>query len=369
MKIFVSGYWNKNLGDDLFLKVFCEHYSEHEVFILDTVGSGTLRDIPNLRIIRNHSNLITKIMDFIGGKLHCVLPFSSVYDKVKIILQHNIDIYCELGGSIFILPKNKKMGNAFYDRKYLSRKLKKVKIPYFILGSNFGPFYSKKQLANYTEFFENVDGISFRDYASFKLFNQDVKKIQYAPDIVGNLKISKYKLEESFVLISVINPGIKLHNSFQNVNYFKYICDLVRSFLIRDEKVIIMSFCENEGDLEFAKKIKSCFSSGKVRVYNYENIEDSLEILAKSKEIVASRYHAMILAWLLRKPTFVISYSRKTTDVIDEYFSDQSYVSLDMLGSGNKVYPTFSVNGMVNNFVLKSKKQFDFVDRYIGTHK
>lgn len=368
MRIFVSGYWYKNLGDDLFLKVFCDHYSQHDIYIYKTRGSDTVKNISNLHLINNKTSLLTKIMDYLNKKTNLVLPYSSSYSKFRSIKKNDIDIYCELGGSIFILPNNGEMDSAFYERKYLQKKLKVEKIPYFVVGSNFGPYYSKKQILNYTNFFNAIDGISFRDKFSYNLFNENVKKIQYFPDVVANLKISEYKLENEFVLISIINPSKKLHSSSMDSIYFEYICALVKKILAKNKNVVLMSFCEYEGDLEFAKKIKKSFNSDKIMIYNYTNIYDALKTIAKAEKIIASRYHAMILAWLLRKPTFIISYSDKIINVINEYFPEQAYVKLNEINSKAMVNPIFSVNKSIRNLALEAQKQFNFIDHYIGRH-
>ncbi|MDT2926290.1 polysaccharide pyruvyl transferase family protein [Lactococcus lactis] len=70
----------------------------------------------------------------------------------------------------------------------------------------------------------------------------------------------------------------------------------------------------------------------------------SLSKIAESEKIIATRFHAMILGWLFQKPTFVISYSQKTTQVIENSFNKQTFVDY------NKV-EKLNLNNMDDYFV------------------
>ncbi|MGL4645564.1 MAG: polysaccharide pyruvyl transferase family protein, partial [Cetobacterium sp.] len=61
------------------------------------------------------------------------------------------------------------------------------------------------------------------------------------------------------------------------------------------------------------------------------DMNEALEILNKADSIVATRFHAMILGFVLKKPVFPIVYSKKMTNVLEDLEFKQNYASLENL--------------------------------------
>jgi colanic acid/amylovoran biosynthesis protein len=79
-----------------------------------------------------------------------------------------------------------------------------------------------------------------------------------------------------------------------------------------------MSFCDAEGDAAAAGRIAEKLNSTRACVYSHTNIDESLALLASAKGIIATRFHAMILAFILNTPVFPIIYHPKMQTVIND---------------------------------------------------
>lgn len=82
MQIYVNAYLEKNLGDDLFLKILVDRYKNHKFYAI----SNTYSSKNNLQIYKN--TLKMKILNKLGLK-------EKVYIDSK-------DISVSIGGSMYI---------------------------------------------------------------------------------------------------------------------------------------------------------------------------------------------------------------------------------------------------------------------------
>ena len=314
-----------------------------------------------INLITRKQSKIRKTMDLISRAIYklnpnkkIILPGSSDAFLINLTKLNNFDAYLLLGGSLFIFPS--KGMDCGYSSK---RQIILSGIPYFIAGANFGPAYNKKQVNEYHKLFKFVKGASFRDKYSYSLFKDLGDQIQYHPDIVFGLDVSNYHKTEDFILISVINPESSGHTKEISEKYFNYICNLARHYSNNGEKVVLMSFCEPAGDLNYISKILATIHSNNITAYNHNDVEKSLQMIAKAKKIIATRYHAMILAWIFEKDVYVISYNKKTTNVISDLFPKQNYVDIKEISSSTK--PKFSKmpTEKINYLKSESLKHFD----------
>ena len=106
-----------------------------------------------------------------------------------------------------MLPKSV----VFFRDKRNARKAAK----YYVLGANFGPFYSKRYLSFYKKFFSNYcQDVCFRDRYSASLFS-DVSNVRYAPDILFNVELPKV-VRRKKLFISVVD--LNQVNKFKNLS-------------------------------------------------------------------------------------------------------------------------------------------------------
>lgn len=355
MKVLISGYWNNNLGDDLFLKIISQHYPKHDFYII--AGKKAFDSFNGIKNIHQVSiPLSVKVLNKL--MVTCHLDSSKLLANFQLKIMNNFKAYCEVGGSLFILPQEG-MGRQYN----LRQKITHLDLPYYVIGSNFGPYFSNEQVSNYRRLFKSINHVTFRDKNSYELFS-GLNNISYAPDLVFNLDTSSFNVSEDYTLISVINP--KEHfNERITKNYFQYLEKVIQNLLRQGEHVMLMSFCEAEGDLQAANKLKEKFDTSAVQIFNHTSINKSLKVISKAKKIITSRYHAMILAWLFNKPTFVMSYSKKIDNVVQDLFPQQPYVDIEYLNQKFQM-PTFDVNDNVESIVEKSKGQFLALDSFLN---
>ena len=361
MEIFVKGYWNSNLGDDLFLKTLCERYPDENFNVLaNKDATTTINEIPNLNI--TVKNIFDKIFTITSSRIVAYSNIAS-FDKEYRLAKKN-DIVCEIGGSIFKMPQNG-MGYLFSQRE----KISSLDNPYLIVGSNFGPYFHKYQIENYKRLFSKCYGVVFRDKKSYSLFKNN-RNISFAPDVILSMNTSENKIDQSslsnYVLISVIDPSNRFDESIARY-YYNYLISLTSYYISKDILVVLMSFCDNEGDLNFAQRISQKLNSKNLKIYNHQNIEASLRMIQNAKKIIATRYHAMILGWLYQIPTFAICYDTKMSNVIKNFFPDQESLSIKELNSTNFIPPKFSVikDKELKKLKKSSRKQFSYLDDLI----
>lgn len=352
--IFLSGYWATNFGDDLFVKIICERYPEYRFNLETTKAHGLVfNDISNLSVHNKKDNIFFHIKNRVTNNYLATSNYFKLYNIIP--------TYIELGGSIFMMPANKSNKRALNKRKHI----RKIAQNYLVIGSNFGPYFYEEQVNEYQSFFNSLNGTVFRDTNSLELFSE-VSNISLASDVVFNLNISKYieSYSNNTVVISVINTNKN------KIAYESFLSNSIINFIGQGKKIVLMSFCKQQGDLKFAKNlVKNLPSKYKVhvRLFNHENIDDSLFLLSQAELIIATRFHAMILGWLFKKPTFVISYSSKTTNVINDIFSEQRFIEIEDISTNHNGIgiSDFSIisDEKLKNAIQFSKKQFEFLDK------
>lgn len=329
--IAVRGYWKTNLGDDLFLKVLCQRFPDVTFKILvSEKHSAVFNNIPNLECLF--------LTDFDVFKDRLSRRFNIVFLLKEYWLFKNSYCGVEIGGSIFMTLLD---GKSWKYRLKIRKKLSdSVNNNYFVIGSNFGPFKSENEVSQYSKFFESINYTVFRDSYSRTLFD-DIDNMSLAPDAVFNLDVGNNLIDsENYIVISVINLNRKDKslNSKQIEKYERSVANIANLYIEQGKKIMFMSFCEDEGDLNAINRIINYVHRKNrryIKIFSHTNLTQSLNVLKQSNRIVASRFHAMILGWLLQKPTFVVSYSNKTNDVINDLNPNQNYETVETIGDLN----------------------------------
>ncbi len=338
MKNYVIGFWNSNLGDDLFLKILCDRYPDQNfVSQVYSNAQGVLEDIDNLKVVPYKNQFLSKVANRFGNFLNRAKPtalgdvWPSPIWQMENFLESDDNII-EIGGSIFPMdPNSKGGGRALRKREVLRDQVKH----YIILGSNFGPFYTQQQIDEYNDFFKTIDSVTFRDEYSYSLF-ADNPQTHVAPDIVFSFKNNadtQPLFNGDYSVVSVVDPKVKAENTSPYVIslYQRLLVQAISERVADGDDVVLMSFCDEQGDLEYAKEILTVIPDeikAHVHLFSHSSINDSVNVLAHAQAIFASRFHAMVLGWILEKPTFVASYGEKTKHTLTDVFPEQQHVEL-----------------------------------------
>ncbi len=317
----VHGFFTFNLGDDLFLKILIERYPETLFYIYAPKGYKKLFKMSrNLRVIPSKFFFIRAI-NYIFRKI-----FNIDCITLK-LLSKRCDAVVHIGGSLFVQGEN-------WEKQLIRTRERLIQSkPYYLLGANFGPFNRMDYYNKHKEIFSQYTDICFRETYSYNLF-KDLENVRFADDIVFQLKTENMKGEDKNILISVINPSRKSLNGFDEIYYTK-IRDISVFFVEKGYSITLMSFCEFEGDDIAVKKILGLVPQSyhyKIKEHYYKkNLEQTLNLFAKSSFIIATRFHSMILGWIHNKPVFPIVYSNKMTNVIDDIGFNSLYIDFNSL--------------------------------------
>lgn len=345
--IYLKAYIEKNLGDDLFVKIITDRYSNTQFYIN---SDANYLKINNLISYKQNKfiNLTNKIIKKISkGRISI--------DKYYI---NKNDLYVLIGGSLFI------------ERKRSKKYLEKVNKKYYILGSNFGPYYSKEFYKKYYNYFSLAEDVCFRDEKTYNLF-RDLKNTRKASDIVFSLNTQKYvnNKNSNIAIISVVDCSRKMSVEYKEF-YENKIVELIKFLKSKSYLVKLMSFCKSEGDEDAIYSILQKLNDFEnISTYFYDgDINQSLEILNDSKLIIGTRFHANILGLILNKTVIPIAYSDKTIDVLhDMNFKGKFFDIRDMDN-----FNIFSIKDEDLNYKLDvsfqrkdAKRQFEMLDKIL----
>ncbi len=298
-KVFLKAYARLNLGDDLFLHFITSKYPNINFFIYvdDEKYIKGLDKISNLNIIITDN---FRDVDY------------EIYDAVVYI-----------GGSIFIEGENSTKRVEGLESEVDA--VIKNNIPFFFIGSNFGPYKTEEYASIVKRILNKVTAISFREMYSFDFFDIDNKI--YAPDLLFDFEYQKEKTEEKTIGISVISLEIRNDLKDKSATYYSYLINSIKNYQSQGFKVYLFSFCKREGDCD---AIFEMLKSVDVNYVFYDgNIDKFLDIYSKMEYMIAIRFHAMILSLLFKQKIHVLSYSKKLNNVINDckLFSDFQNIS------------------------------------------
>lgn len=337
MQIYLNAYLEKNFGDDLFVKIIVDRYKNHTFYAI----SNSYKTRDNLQIYKN--TLKMRILNKLGLK-------EKVYINSK-------DISVSIGGSMFIeglspIERKKIYGNN----------------PYYILGSNFGPYKTEKFYKKGYELFKNAEDVCVRDKYTYNLF-KDLPNVRYAPDIVFTLDTSKIKIsEEKKAIISVIDCENKLGKQYQE-KYENMIKEMIKFFIDNGYKVALMSFCKRENDEIAIERILNNLDENtkqQVQKYFYDgNVEEALNYIAQSQIIVGTRFHANILGLLLRKTVIPIIYSNKTTEFLKDIKFEGKTIDIKGDCKFNLTLEDLKYKKDVTKEIEKAQGQFKALDKLL----
>lgn len=331
-RVFLDCIYEKNLGDDLLIKTVCDRY-KNTLFIFPSYFHDISKNnISNLKII--------KVNEYIYRLLRKVC---FKFNKMNVIDKQIIkkcDYVITVGGSMFVeYNKNSK------DYKFTW--YENLKKPYFIIGVNIGPIYTKEYLLNLkSSAIQNARDVCVRDKKSYEMV-KDMKNVRCGSDMIFSYDVSQYKENNhtNKVIISVINCERK-RNQMKHVDSQKYeeiILQLISYFQSKDYEIELISFCKEEGDEETINEIINKSDNKDISFYFYDgNIDETIAELNTASIIVGTRFHANILGLLLGKTIIPIIYNDKTKNLLDDIHFKGKYIDMEHLNQ-------FDIKSLTNN--------------------
>lgn len=293
--LIIYGYNCKNLGDDL---MFAEVINKTNYKNYYFIGSPNVPDF------------VEKPVQFIKqGRL---MPFRW---KLK-------SDFAVIGGSVL-------MGSSLAQESMIRQKLNWFKLNRlsggrnFIIGANLGPFESEKRyLGLLQELSHYTDKWFVRDEFSFGLLNKiKTKYARLMPDLVMGFDTSLYNSKkDKSVFISVTKFNKDGDSKTSEDIYHREIVEIINRYNEQGYIIKLASF-EDRTDIAVINTIISKLGAGvRGNIVTLQNKgENVVTEMAKSDIVVATRFHAMVLAALLGKQQIIYSYSDKTTNFAKTY--------------------------------------------------
>lgn len=354
-RIFVDVYLAYNLGDDLFLDVLSKKYPDAELTV-NYVGNDYDK------FIDKYSN-VQRRKYTLGDKVLQKIRIKDTLNNYKEIAKGH-DAMVFIGGSIF---RDESYHESLYkDRMRMVNEFKNLNKPVFILGANFGPYKRKSFLEDYMNFFERCDDVCFRDKYSFNIF-QNIRSVRYAPDIVFQLNLDKYKKNnrKNIIGFSIIDVTHKDGLAKYEAKYLESTVRTIEALVKDGYECCLMSFCKREGDLKVINSIKRKLDDKTnihVSVYEYKgNLEEAFQVISNFKLFIAARFHANIISQLLDIPILPVIYSNKTSNMLKDINLDRLIINMDDL---DKMYDKeileYAFNNKVNLEEIKKKSEDQF---------
>jgi len=199
-------------------------------------------------------------------------------------------------------------------------------------------------------------------------------QVRYAPDIVFQMNVDEYKKipKDKMVGFSIINIKKRKKLSTYHIDYLTNTVNSIKLFESMGYKCCLMSFCENEGDLQAIDDIKRQLTPEtlkNVNTYNYQgNIKEALSLIASFELFIASRFHTNVLAISLGIPVMPVIYSDKTQNMLKDIQLDELLVNmknLHLISDKNTVIKAFHNKKDVKQISLDATKHFDKLAQYL----
>jgi colanic acid/amylovoran biosynthesis protein len=354
-KAYVRFYDQENLGDDLFLQILTDRYT-NDFIINRSFSAGSFTPTNKISIFRQ--NKMMSYLDRVASRLMATRSALSL----PIIRKQDLMVY--IGGSLFM----ESSGLEYWERE--RNYFKHIKIPYYILGSNVGPVYTEKFTGILKNIFTNAEDVCFRDLVSYEMF-ENIPTTRVATDVVFSLDTAKYKISEEKVAVFSIIDGMKKFSPDMTSRYELEIINLAQQLATDGYKIILMSFCKYEGDEQAIGRILETMNPNlkkSVRTYYYRgDIKEALDVIAKSEILVASRFHAAILGLLFGKKVLPMAYSDKTTNILKDMDFKGPVVDINKIKNFNGSEFDFKAVKFhpVENQRLYAEMQFQELDKVL----
>lgn len=367
-KVYIHCIYRNNFGDDLLLKVLGDRYqNDAKFYIINYEAKCKTKLSPNIMVI----NIPYFIYRLIRKISKTVFKKRNMIDSFFI---RKSDMVWVVGGSLFMETRDWHEKDD-YNRIWYHAMSK----PYFIIGANIGPVYTKKYIEFLKEqIFEHAEGVFLRDNKSYQ-YVKNLTNVLQIKDLAFSFDTHKYTniKSEKKVFISMIDIQEKenqmVHPDAEAYN--KLIQKLIEIFLADHYEIVLASLCSQEGDMKAIHTVLTAFDDqNHIKVVDYQgNIDEMMAELASSKIIIGTRFHANVVGFLLQKVVIPIAYNDKTINLLkDMNFQgtvfDANHLK-DVDGLSKKDLNLSYRYSFYQNFKKEENNCFKILDSYVKGDK
>lgn len=337
-KIFLQYYSRRNLGDDLFIRLFSEYFSDCKVYLLCNPLYVPKKLSSNVHISPfSWPALVAGLLQAHVRNATLSSYASNLFTwSVRTGSKHaNASVL--IGGSVFkdTPTQNKEISFDIASEIYRDFSFDSQVLPHrgdFIVGANLGPAFHKAYFEEMEQRVKHYKHVCLRDYASYCRLKH-CPNVQYAPDVVFTMKPIRKVPSEKNVIIQVMDIARYTHDQTVIQSYYTLLRSAIERFRQQGHKIILVSFCKREGDEEGIKCLFSRMPNRQgIEVLRYTGeIDTVINCFSNASFVIASRFHSLILAAVCGKPVFPISYSCKTIHYLQDLRFTGNHTTLETL--------------------------------------
>ncbi len=352
MKILLNGYFYKNLGDDLFFHLITDRYPQHTFYVpvhadhaKAYMGKKHVKILPQTKWKRG--------MDKLLGKVSAKLTATGR-------LARRTDLGVLIGGSMF---------QEFGDAQARLARMPRHPKGQYVLGINFGPHKTQAYVDACRDYLASAADVCFRDAVSYSYFAQ-LANTRLGSDMVFDTQslCPAPAQKQNTCVISLMDFEAKEDLAPYAADYFRFLTDTVRQQQALGRQVILVSFCQFEGDERAIDRFLSqcphelkrgistlCYTGG-----NHVQVCSSI---ASAALLIASRFHSMVLGLAYGVPTVPISYSNKTLQLLQDLGLEDYAITPSMLATG-QVKPIAPTD--MTSWAEKAQLHFQILDKTLN---
>lgn len=367
-KILLLAYTNLNFGDDMFIKTVCSYFPSQEFeLIADKAYRMIFKDIKNLYVKPYEDELIFHRLEtnldkgtryYFKNKYKAVVYIvGSLFDEASIV--NGVREYGIVNFKKLLLK------NSFVEG-----------VPFFLLGSNMTTVDSSEYKKYMEYIFQGLIDVCFRDRFSYESFSY-LENIRYASDVVLNYNcIPREKKDE--VIISVWGKVMR-SDLYSEVKHLKRYWDPYKSFLIElitklqrmNKRICLLALCVPEGDLDACNAVYNQLENKEnVSIKSYSgNLTDTISLFEKTKYVVGTRFHSIIMAINAGCVLYPIVYEAKSENFLKDIRYQGCYSHIENISSYNvdKVVDEFKKEYRydADDIKIDARKQFAVLDEFL----
>lgn len=298
-KVLVNAYLRQNIGDDMFVHALVRRYPNVKFYMSAARRyRRALEQEPNIVFIEDNRWRRNRLTE-------------------KLVSRFGFDACVKIGGSIF--QEAPPDGKRRHTPPFLGLMYRILGGNKFIIGANFGPYFTNRFLERGKLMLRHCRGVCFRDRYSHALFAQ-CKNITYAPDVLFGYRAFPEAAKGDGVGISVIAPEQRLFIGQYADQYYDTLAKVCDRLIDDNIPVRLFSFCSAEGDEKAIASIRARMKNPDlVSVCTYQgDIPAFLDSFNSCESILATRFHAMVIGFALGKRVLPIIYNEKLSNVLSD---------------------------------------------------
>lgn len=320
MDVLVQYFARRNLGDDLFIHILAGAFPDCR---LRLVGHPFFhpRGLPENVTLHpvSWSRLAWRCVQRVIGRDSALSHRIGKRNLYRLrSLADRSEAYVNIGGSIFVDQGGAEIpfsGEGEPCLDWVSEV--KARDHHFLIGANLGPMRTEDYPRRMYLALRTYTHVCLRDWASYTMVRQ-LTQAQYAPDLVFMLPQPETVQTQQRTVISVIDMHRVSGDASLADSYEQLMARTADEPLDRGGQVTLCAFCRSQGDLAAARRIAGKMR-GKAEILCYNgDPAPVLEAIAAADQVIAGRFHAMILALSWGKAVFPVAYDCKTRHYLED---------------------------------------------------